>query len=85
MIRRPQTLLAHLYNYLVHGTGWFLCTSVEVEIFAMSSLIGADGRPKAVSAEDKDPFNPRNRPDFAVMAVCGVRLIMWISLKSTFL
>ncbi|KAJ7205277.1 hypothetical protein GGX14DRAFT_368194 [Mycena pura] len=68
MIRRPQTLISQIYNYLRHGTGWFLCTSVEIEIFAMSSLIGADGKPKAVSAEDKDPFNPANRPDIAVMA-----------------
>ncbi|KAF8217223.1 GMC oxidoreductase-domain-containing protein [Mycena galopus ATCC 62051] len=68
MIRQPQTLISHIYNYLRHGTGWLLCTSVEVEIFAMSSLVDPDGKLKATSAEDKDPFNPANRPDFAVMA-----------------
>jgi hypothetical protein len=74
MFRRPLTLISHIYNYLRNGTGWLLCTSVEVEIFGMSSLIGTDGKPEAASAEDKDPFNPKNRPDFAVMAVCQIPL-----------
>ncbi|KAJ7157614.1 GMC oxidoreductase-domain-containing protein [Mycena crocata] len=68
MIRRPQTLISQLYQYLRCGRGWFLCTSTEVEIFGMSSRIGPDGKPNPVSAEEKDPFNPENRPDFAVLA-----------------
>ncbi|KAJ7021772.1 hypothetical protein C8F04DRAFT_1241131 [Mycena alexandri] len=68
MIRRPQTLISQICKYIFRGAGWFLCTSVEVEIFGMSSLIRADGRPKDITPQDKDPFNPANRPDFAVMA-----------------
>ncbi|KAF7376886.1 FAD/NAD-P-binding domain-containing protein [Mycena sanguinolenta] len=68
MFIRPWKVFGQLYNYLRHGTGWFLGTAVEVEIFGMASLIDSDGRPNAVSAQDKDPFNPNNRPDFAVMA-----------------
>ncbi|KAJ6594819.1 hypothetical protein B0H19DRAFT_1247461 [Mycena capillaripes] len=68
LILKPWKLIAELFKYLWRGTGWFLCTSAEVEIFGMSSLIDADGEPKAASAQDKDPFNPDNRPDFAVMA-----------------
>ncbi|KAJ7225243.1 hypothetical protein B0H12DRAFT_1149397 [Mycena haematopus] len=67
MFKRPWKLIQQLYNYLYYGAGWLLCTVVEVEIFGMASLIGADGRPNTISAEDKDPFNPNNRPDFAVM------------------
>ncbi|KAF8176881.1 GMC oxidoreductase-domain-containing protein, partial [Mycena galopus ATCC 62051] len=67
MFTRPWILVRELYNYLRHGTGWLLCTGVEVEIFGMASLIGPDGKPNPVTAEDKDPFNPNNRPDFAVM------------------
>ncbi|KAJ7459456.1 hypothetical protein B0H11DRAFT_2316748 [Mycena galericulata] len=71
MFRRPQTLISQLYKYIRHGAGWFLCTTVEVEVFGMSSLIHADGSPDAVSAQDKDSFDPNNRPDFAVMT-CGI-------------
>lgn len=66
--RWPQTLISQFYKYLRHGAGWLLCTTIEVEIFGMSSLIQADGKP-AFSAHTKDPFDPRNRPDFAVMTV----------------
>lgn len=72
MIIRPWVLFRELYNYLRHGTGWLLCTSVETEIFGMASLIDVDGRPTSVAAQDKDPFNPNNRPDFAVMTVGSI-------------
>ncbi|KAJ6574312.1 hypothetical protein B0H19DRAFT_1124170 [Mycena capillaripes] len=68
IVRRPWILLREIYNYLVLGFGWLLCTQIEVEIFGMASLIDAEGKPTAASAEHKDPFNPQNRPDFAVLA-----------------
>lgn len=69
MFRRPQTLINQLYKYLRHAAGWFLCTTVEVEIFGMSPLIHANGTPDALSAQNKDSSDPKNRPDFAVMTV----------------
>ncbi|KAJ6573480.1 hypothetical protein DFH09DRAFT_1151937 [Mycena vulgaris] len=71
LFRRPWTLIAQLYKYLRRGTGWFMCTTVEVEIFCKSSLVHADGTLEALSAHDKDPFRPGNVPDFAVMT-CGI-------------
>ncbi|KAJ7204774.1 hypothetical protein GGX14DRAFT_368399 [Mycena pura] len=71
MFRRPQTLVGQLYKYIRHGAGWLLCTTVEVEIFGMTSLIGANGKPDALSAQNKNSFDPENRPDFAVLT-CGI-------------
>ncbi|KAJ7090820.1 GMC oxidoreductase-domain-containing protein [Mycena belliarum] len=71
MFRWPQTLVAQLYKYLRHGAGWFLCTTVEVEIFGISAFVHADGKPEALSSQSKDPFDPANRPDYAVMT-CGI-------------
>jgi choline dehydrogenase len=69
LIRSPLTLLAQLYKYLRYGAGWFLCMAVEVEIFGMSSLIDAYGTPAPATTQTKDPFDPNNIPDFAVMTV----------------
>lgn len=67
MARQPLTLLKQVYNYLRYGTGWFIGTFVEVEIFAKSSLIQADGKPLSLSDEFLDSYNPSNLPDFGVM------------------
>ncbi|KAF9820032.1 hypothetical protein IEO21_01694 [Rhodonia placenta] len=64
---QPLTLLKQVYNYLRYGTGWFIGTFVEVEIFAKSSLIQADGKPLSLSDEFLDSYNPSNLPDFGVM------------------
>lgn len=69
MARQPLTLLKQVYNYLRYGTGWFIGTFVEVEIFAKSSLIQADGKPLSLSDEFLDSYNPSNLPDFGVMVV----------------
>lgn len=74
MFRRPQILISQLYKYLRHGTGWLMCTMVEMEVFGMSSVVRPNGKMHALSDEQKDPFNPQNRPDFAVMAVSVVEL-----------
>ncbi|KAJ7288042.1 hypothetical protein C8J57DRAFT_1641067, partial [Mycena rebaudengoi] len=71
LIRSPLTLLAQLYKYLRYGAGWFLCMAVEVEIFGMSSLIDAYGTPAPATTQTKDPFDPNNIPDFAVMT-CAI-------------
>ncbi|KAJ7657362.1 GMC oxidoreductase-domain-containing protein [Mycena polygramma] len=71
MFRRPQTLISQVYKYLRYGTGWLLGTTVEVEIFGMSSVIHADGKPDPLSSENKDSFDPKNQPDFAVLT-CGI-------------
>ncbi|KAJ7140826.1 hypothetical protein C8R44DRAFT_866516 [Mycena epipterygia] len=63
MFKWPQTLISQLYKYLRHGAGWLLCTIVEVEVFGMPSLIQADGKPDALSAHTKDPFDP---------GICGI-------------
>ena len=42
---------------------------VETEIFCVSSVIGPDGRPRPLSAEEEDPYNPKNVPDLCVMIV----------------
>ncbi|KAF7358013.1 FAD/NAD-P-binding domain-containing protein [Mycena venus] len=68
MIKQPWILIREIYNYLILGFGWLLCIQIEVEIFGMASLIDAEGKPTAASAEHKNPFNPNNRPDFAVLA-----------------
>ena len=69
MIRRPTTLLSQLYQYFRYGRGWLLCTMVEMEIFGMSSNVRPDGTLGELSEEQKDPYNPKNLPDFAVMTV----------------
>ncbi|KAJ6594821.1 hypothetical protein B0H19DRAFT_1009819 [Mycena capillaripes] len=71
MFRRPHTLISQLYKYLRYGTGWLLFTTVEVEIFGMSSLIHGDGKPDPHSSKNTDPFDLRNQPDFAVLT-CGI-------------
>ncbi|KAJ7689607.1 hypothetical protein B0H17DRAFT_1202243 [Mycena rosella] len=68
LFRRPWTLVGQLYKYLRRGTGWLMCTTVEVEIFGKSSLVRADAALDALSDRDKDPFAPGNIPDFA----CGI-------------
>ncbi|KAJ7696428.1 alcohol oxidase [Mycena rosella] len=67
LFRRPYMLFYQLFLYLWYGIGWFICNAVELEIFGMTSLILPDGKPAASSAEAKDPFNPKSRPDFAIM------------------
>ncbi|KAI6138460.1 hypothetical protein BKA82DRAFT_4236029 [Pisolithus tinctorius] len=67
MIVRPTVLIRELYNYLRYGTGWFLGTLVELEIFFLSSLVEKDGRVKPISKEREDPFNPENIPDIAIL------------------
>lgn len=67
MLVRPTVLIRELYNYLRYGTGWFLGTLVELEIFFLSSLVEKDGRVKPISKEREDPFNPENIPDIAVL------------------
>ncbi|KAI5998317.1 hypothetical protein EDC04DRAFT_2909454 [Pisolithus marmoratus] len=67
MITRPTVLIRELYNYLRYGTGWFLGTLVELEIFFLSSLVEKDGRVKPISKEHEDPFNAENIPDFAIL------------------
>ncbi|KAK7055320.1 FAD/NAD-P-binding domain-containing protein [Favolaschia claudopus] len=69
VVKQPWLMLRELFKYLFYGTGWFLCTPVEVEIFGKASHIGPDGKPTAASAQDQDPSSPHNRPDFAVMTV----------------
>ncbi|KAI6031099.1 GMC oxidoreductase [Pisolithus microcarpus 441] len=67
MIIRPFVLIRELYNYLVYGSGWFLGTLIELEVFFLSSLVGKDGRVKPISKEREDPFNAENIPDIAVL------------------
>ncbi|KAI0316861.1 GMC oxidoreductase-domain-containing protein [Amylostereum chailletii] len=67
-IRRPHTILRELYRYLLHGTGWFLCTMVECELFAHSSLIDPRGKPLPHPKAREDASDPNNLPDFAVLA-----------------
>lgn len=69
MIIRPTTLINQLYKYVRHGTGWFLCTLVEMEIFGVSSGIRKDGKLVALSDQQRDPIDPQNLPDFSVMTV----------------
>ncbi|PCH34319.1 GMC oxidoreductase [Wolfiporia cocos MD-104 SS10] len=66
MVRRPLTLLWEIYSYVWRGTGWFLCTLAEVEIFGLSSLIDKEGKSSALTEEQLNPYNPDNLPDFAV-------------------
>ncbi|KAH9843571.1 GMC oxidoreductase-domain-containing protein [Rhodofomes roseus] len=65
--RSPIALVRGLYKYLRYGVGSFLCFLVETEIFSLSSVIAPDGTPRALSAEQWDPFDPRNVPDICIM------------------
>ncbi|KAI6109389.1 hypothetical protein EDD16DRAFT_1706510 [Pisolithus croceorrhizus] len=67
MIIRPTVLIRELYNYLRYGSGWFLGTLVELEIFFLSSLVEKDGRVRSISREREDPFNTENIPDIAIL------------------
>jgi hypothetical protein len=70
VVKRPLALLRELYHYIRHGTGWFLGTIVEMEVFGMASLIAADGSPYALSKEQSDSSgDAKCIPDFSVMAV----------------
>jgi len=66
---RPAVLVRELYNYLRYGTGWFLGTFVEIEVFGSSSLVGENGEVQPIPKERLDPFDPENIPDIAVLAV----------------
>ncbi|KAH9923658.1 uncharacterized protein B0H18DRAFT_1120303 [Fomitopsis serialis] len=66
MVRQPITFLREAYNYLRHGTGWFLCTLAEFEIFGLSSVVGPNGKAAPLSEEQLNPYNPDNLPDFCV-------------------
>ena len=44
---------------------------VETEIFSLSGVIGLDGKPRPLSADEQDPHNVKNVPDICVMIVCG--------------
>ncbi|KAI6109398.1 hypothetical protein EV401DRAFT_1996226, partial [Pisolithus croceorrhizus] len=65
MIIRPTILIRESYNYLRYGSGWFLGTLVELEIFFLSSLVEKDSRVKSISRERKDPSNAEKTPDTA--------------------
>ncbi|KAI6098916.1 hypothetical protein EDD17DRAFT_1759455 [Pisolithus thermaeus] len=67
MIIRPTILIRESYNYLRYGSGWFLGTLVELEIFFLSSLVEKDSRVKSISRERKDPFNAEKIPDIAIL------------------
>ncbi|KAI5998268.1 GMC oxidoreductase-domain-containing protein, partial [Pisolithus albus] len=67
MIIRPFVLIRELCNYLLYGSGWFLGTLIELEIFFLSSLVDRDGRVKPIPREREDPFNAENIPDIAVL------------------
>lgn len=69
MTKRPTALLREVYNYVRYGTGWFLSTLAEMEVFGMSPLIGSDGKPSTLSEAQLDPFNPQNLPDFGVLLI----------------
>ena len=73
MVRSPMTLLRQLYQYLWHATGWLLCTNVEMEIFGSSSVVRDDGTLDALEEHQKDPHDPQNLPDFAVLTVSAKR------------
>ncbi|KAL4070297.1 alcohol oxidase [Scleroderma citrinum] len=68
MFVRPMTFVWELYNYIRYGTGWFLGTIVELEVFGSSSLVGENGQVKPVLTESMDPFEMENIPDIAVLA-----------------
>ncbi|CCM04471.1 uncharacterized protein FIBRA_06651 [Fibroporia radiculosa] len=66
MVRQPTTLIREIYRYIRYGTGWFLCTFAEMEIFGLSSLVASDGRVPQLTNSQLDSFNPKNISDFAV-------------------
>ncbi|KAI0052729.1 GMC oxidoreductase [Auriscalpium vulgare] len=68
MIRRPMVLFREIYNYFRFGTGWLLGTMVEVEVFGLSSLVSDEGTPDALLEEHTDSQDPKNLPDFCVIA-----------------
>ncbi|KIM64127.1 GMC oxidoreductase [Scleroderma citrinum Foug A] len=68
MVVRPAVLVRELYNYLRYGTGWFLGTIVELEVFGSSSLVGESGQVKPVPKERTDLSDPENIPDIAILA-----------------
>lgn len=69
MVVRPAVLVRELYNYLRYGTGWFLGTIVELEVFGSSSLVGESGQVKPVPKERTDLSDPEDIPDIAILAV----------------
>lgn len=72
MAKQPTAFLREVYNYLRHGSGWFLCTLAEVEIFGLSSVIQSNGKVAPLSDEQLNPYNPANLPDFCVLLVSCV-------------
>ncbi|VDC06928.1 unnamed protein product [Peniophora sp. CBMAI 1063] len=70
MFISPTTLIREIYNYAVHGSGWFLGTIVGSELFGISSLIGEDGKPLPHPKEREDASDPANIPDFGIMSSC---------------
>ncbi|KAI0061445.1 alcohol oxidase [Artomyces pyxidatus] len=68
LFRSPTTFVRELYKYLRYGRGWLLGTFVETEVFGISSLVGADGKPHALRKEHEDSHDPKNLPDFGVLA-----------------
>ncbi|KAG6333191.1 hypothetical protein ID866_5895 [Astraeus odoratus] len=70
MVVRPMVLIREFYRYLRYGTGWFLGTIVELEIFGLSSLVAKDGRIGPIPKEREDPSDPENIPDIAILVSC---------------
>ncbi|KZV69127.1 GMC oxidoreductase [Peniophora sp. CONT] len=70
MFVSPTTLIREIYNYVRHGSGYFLGTWVGAELFGISSLINEDGSPLPHPREREDSSDPANIPDFGVMSSC---------------
>ncbi|TCD64362.1 hypothetical protein EIP91_004231, partial [Steccherinum ochraceum] len=64
----PPALIRELYRYVMHGSGWFLSTLVDCELFGISSLVSEDGTPLPHTKEQEDPHDPRNLADFAILS-----------------
>lgn len=83
LVRRPLTLVREFYKYVRHGTGPFQGFLVETEIFSLSSVVGSEGRARALMPEEQDPFSPKNVPDIAVMNVGCTLSSDAVTLRST--
>ena len=83
LVRQPLKLVREFYRYVRLGAGPFQGFLVETEIFSLSSVVGSEGRARALTSEEQDPFSPKNVPDIAVMNVRCTFSPDVITLRST--
>ncbi|THH11764.1 hypothetical protein EW146_g7924 [Bondarzewia mesenterica] len=72
-------LSLELCKNLRYGAGWFVGTMAEGEIFGLSSLVSADGKPHALPKEHEDPSDPNSLPGFAVERLFDLKSALLLS------